>query len=76
MPLDNVFDSDGFKRRCIGWELKFSLLPRRCFYSKKLLWMRLAYKGTSMITGPGEPLFEYRWVSKKEFLLQRIKGSI
>jgi hypothetical protein len=75
MPLDNSFD-DAFKRRCIGWEMKISLLPRRCFYSNKLLWLGLAYKGTSMLTGPGEPIFEYRWVDKKEFLFQRIKGNI
>lgn len=75
MPLDKSFD-DNFKRRCIGWELKFCLVPKKCFYSGKRLWFKLAYKGTAMICGPGDALFYYRWVERKEFLLQRIKGTI
>jgi hypothetical protein len=75
MPLDNFFD-DSFKRLCIGWELSFCLWPKRCYYSKKLLWLELTYKGTAMITGPGEPLFYYRWVDRNEYLLQKIKGNV
>jgi hypothetical protein len=76
MPLDNMFDDDQFKRRCIGWKLKFSLIPRRCFYTGKYLWFKLAYKGTAMITGPGEPLFEYRWCDRYEYLFLKIKGKL
>jgi hypothetical protein len=32
--------------------------------------------GVSMLTGPGEPIFEYRWIEKNEFLIQRIKGTV
>jgi len=67
---------EAFKRRCIGWEFRISFLPRRCYYSKKLLWLKRAYLGVSMLTGPGEPIFEYRWIEKNEFLIQRIKGVI
>ncbi len=39
MPLDQLMDwetpDQAFKRRCIGWELKYSLIPRRCFYTGK-----------------------------------------
>ncbi len=76
MPLDRMFDDDFFKRRCIGWQLKWSLWPRRCFYTKKRLWFTLAYKGTAMITGPGEPVFEYRWCERHEYLFLKIKGDI
>ena len=77
MPLDNlIWINDHFKRRCIGWQLKFSLLPRRCFYTGKYLWFTLAYKGTAMITGPSEPVFEYRWCERHEYLFLKIKGII
>jgi len=77
MLLDNLMSSDeNFKRRCIGWEYRIPLWPRRCYYSKKLLWLKKAYLGVSMLTGPGEPIFEYRWIEKNEFLIQRIKGTI
>lgn len=76
MPLDSMFDDDGFKRRCIGWELTFCLLPRRCYYTKKLLWLRKAYVGVSMLTGPGDPIFDYRWCERREYLFLKIKGTI
>ena len=80
MPMDNLMWQEtadqAFKRRCIGWDLQFSLLPRRCHYTKKFLWFKFAYIGTSMLTGPGEPIFEYRWCDKKEYLFLKIKGTI
>ena len=77
MPLDNLMWADEmFKSRCLGWELKFSLLPRRCFYSNKLIWFKLGYLGTAMVTGPGTPVFEPRWIDRNEFLVYRIKGTI
>ncbi len=69
-------DNEAFKRRCIGWELRISLLPRRCYYTGKYLWFKSAYVGTSMLTGPGEPIFEHRWCEKKEYLFLKIKGVI
>lgn len=77
MPLDSVmWDDDLFNRRCIGWGLKFSFIPRRCHYTGKNLWFEWAYKGTSMITGPGEPVFEHRWCQKHQYLFLKIKGTI
>jgi len=79
MPLDRIVwetDNRSFKRRCIGWELKYSLWPRRCFYTGKILWLELAYMGTSMLTGPGEPIFEHRWCERREYLFLKIKGTI
>jgi hypothetical protein len=58
------------------WKLKFVWCPRRCEVSNKLMWLEQAYKGTRMITGPGEPVFMYKWLTKEEYLLAAIKGKI
>jgi hypothetical protein len=58
------------------WKLKFVWFPKRCSNSGKLIWLKNAYKGTRMITGPGEPVFEYRWYEKHEYLLLKIKGTL
>jgi hypothetical protein len=75
MPLDNSMD-DSWKRHCIGWEFVFSVVPRRCHLSNKLIWMRRGYRGIAMWTGPGEPAFDIRWVDRNEYLLAKIKGII
>ena len=77
MPMDTLMNSSlaDFKRRCIGWKLKFVLWPKRCYFSGKLLWLRFAYQGTSILTGQDLD-FEFMWVERKEWLFQRIKGSI
>lgn len=75
MPLDNSMDY-AWKSHCIGWELKFSVIPQRCYFSNKLIWMCCGYRGAAMWTGPGEPVFDIRWVDRDEYLLARIKGVI
>lgn len=77
MPMDSLmWDNEAFNRRCIGWEIKFCLLPRRCFYTGKYLWLKNAYRGTAMLTGPGDPLFEDRWCERHEYLFLKIKGVL
>lgn len=75
MPLDNSFDYD-FIRHCLGWRLEFSLLPRRCHYTKKSVWLKRAYRGTAMWNGPGTPVFEDRWIDKKSYIFLKLKGTI
>jgi hypothetical protein len=58
------------------WCLKFSLLPRRCDQSGELIWLEQAYVGVQIVTGPGEPVFEYRWVKKNEWLLGKLRGTL
>jgi hypothetical protein len=29
-----------------------------------------------MWTGPGEPVFEYRWYHKDEYLIAKLKGNV
>lgn len=67
---------DSFKRNCIGTEYKFVVLPKACHLSGKFIWLKKAYMQTAMWTGPGDPVFEYRWYDKSEFLLHRLKGNI
>ena len=67
---------DPFKFRCIGTELKFLFLPKVCHITGKKLWLENVYKQTAMYTGPGDPVFEYRYYDKNEFLIARIKGTV
>jgi hypothetical protein len=75
MPIPFMHD-DGFIRRCVGWELCWSFLPRKCFYTKRSLWFKRAYMGTSILTGPGDPIFDYRWIDQKEYIFLKIRGVI
>lgn len=65
-----------FKRHCIGTDLEFLFLPRRCCLTDKLLWLTKAYKQTAIWTGPGDNLFEYRYYNKKDFLVARLKDLV
>jgi hypothetical protein len=77
MPLDSLSWTDAdFKRRCIGWKLKYSLIPRRCHYTKKLVWFKFAYFGVGLICGPGDPVYDYRWCERHEYLFLKIKGIL
>jgi hypothetical protein len=77
MPLDSLMWSDNdFKRRCIGWSLTRSFIPRRCYYTGKYLWFKKAYLGTAVLTGPGDPIIEHRWCIKDQYLFLKIKGIL
>ena len=72
----NDDSKSSFRSHCIGTELKFVLFPKKCELTGKLLWLAYAYKQTAMWTGPGDPVFDYSWYDKDNFLLARIKGMI
>lgn len=72
---NNQAYSDWFYRRCVGWELKFALWPRRCFISGNLIWFKRGYQGMSMLTGPGDTIIDYRWHDVDEHLIWKIKGN-
>ncbi len=67
--------SDWFYRLCVGWQLKFAWFPRRCYITKRIIWLERAYRGTGILTGPGEPIIEHRWHDKMEHLIWKIKGN-
>lgn len=55
-------------------KLCWSLWPRSCSESKRLLWFTKAYRARRIITGPGEPVIEDRWYGQPEFLILQLKG--
>lgn len=57
------------------WELQFNFLPKRCFLSNKLLWLTYSYKGTYMLTGPGDPFFDDYYIEKSEFIFWNLRGK-
>jgi hypothetical protein len=68
-------DNEPFFNRAY-WALRFSWWPRRCAFSGERIWLTMAYKGTAIWTGPGEPVYEYKWLTKTEFLIGVLKGKI
>jgi hypothetical protein len=76
MPMDSLLTDDQFFYKKADWYYKFAWLPHRCNLSNKRIWLKKAYRGIAMYTGPGDPIFEYKWVSREEFIMARIKGKI
>lgn len=74
--LDYVQSYDYFKDRCLGTQLKFTFMPKKCYITGRTLMFEYAYVQTAMWTGPGDDLFEHRWYDKNEFLIARIKGEV
>lgn len=70
--MDNTFNRlDRFH-----WYEKFALFPKTCSVTGKRIWLKKGMKGVRVITGPGEPVFVYRWMDSKQFLIERLKGTI
>lgn len=66
---------DWFYRRCVGWELTVAWLPKRCDLTGRRIWLKEAWRGTSVLTGPGESIIEHRWHDKDEHLIFLLKGK-
>jgi hypothetical protein len=75
IKVEKRLDDWHFYKRA-QWRLKFVFLPKKCDLSKKLIWLKFAYQGESVYTGPGTPISEFRWINKKEFLFAKIRGII
>lgn len=80
MPLDHIVDVPLYSQRQhfdrSYWELKFVLWPRHCYLTNKRLWLTQAYRGTRVITGPGEPAFVITWMSKQSFTVAALGGNV
>jgi hypothetical protein len=80
MPLDNLLYKPLFSQREFfrkaHWQLRFVLWPRQCYLSDKRIWLKQAYRGTVVITGPGDPVYEYRWLTKESFTVATLGGII
>ena len=67
---------ESFYRRAV-WVKRFAWLPKRCNITGRRLWLKKAMMGVAMWTGPGDPVFEFRWHDAKEHIFWRLKhGNI
>lgn len=55
------------------FEYRWCFLPRRCAISNKLLWMKVAVRGTQLITSTAPPVAIVKWLDPLEFLILRLK---
>jgi hypothetical protein len=65
-------DDDAFYNRAY-WRLMFLWWPKRSALTGRWLWLRRVYKGTAMWTGPGTPVFEFRYHGSVEHLIWKLK---
>ncbi len=63
---------DAFYDR-VKWKLMFAWLPERCAKTHKLIWLKYAYRGTAIWTGPGDSIYEYRWHDKNTHIMWILK---
>ena len=73
MPLDQVQSYDYFYDKLLGTEYKFVWLPETCYLTGNRIWLKKAYRMTRIITGPGTPIFEYRWHDKNAHIMWLLK---
>ena len=77
--FDGLFDNDvssydPFWDRVNETKLKFAWWPQRSDHSGKLIWLKKAYRFRRIITGPGTPVDEDRWLTKDEAMMRILKG--
>jgi hypothetical protein len=61
-------ENDWGLNRARHWKLVLCMRPRTCFLTGKQLWGSRCYKGTRVITGPGEPVIEDYYIEKFQFI--------
>jgi len=82
MPSSDWFNPDHHFKRCIkGRKLKFTLLPRRCYITKRIIWLEFAYCLTAGYRarahfGDSIYVYEHRWYDKDEYLVARLRDLI
>ena len=64
-----------FYRRAV-WVKRFAWWPKRCDRSGRWLWLQQVMMGVAMYTGPGDPVFEFRWHDAKEHVVFLLKGNL
>lgn len=63
---------DSFADRA-HWRLRFLWFPKRSYLTGRWLWLMYVYEGTAMWTGPGDPVFEFRYHERDEHLIWKLK---
>jgi hypothetical protein len=64
-----VDDDDRLFYQRVKWEEKFAFWPTRCELSHQRIWLKRAFLGTAVWTGPGSPVYEYRWRNSQEHMM-------
>ena len=72
MPIPGMADDDSFYNRAY-WHLKFLWLPKRSDLTGRWIWLCHVYEGIAMWTGPGTPVFEFRYHEPVEHLIWQLK---
>jgi hypothetical protein len=74
MPIPGMdwTDDDAFYNRAY-WRQCFIWWPRRSALTGRWIWLRQVYEGTAMWTGPGDPVFEFRYHKPIEHLIWSLK---
>jgi hypothetical protein len=70
--MDNNWEEEAFYTHA-HWRLRFLWRPKRSAITGRWLWMCQAYEGIRMITGPGDPVFLFRYHEPVEHLIWRLK---
>ena len=65
---------ESFYRRAV-WVKRFAWWPKCCDCSGRWLWLQQVMMGVAMYTGPGDPVFEFRWHNAKEHVVFLLKGN-
>jgi len=63
---------DPFYDRAV-YKYKWCWIPRRCYDTKKILWLTWAVRGRATWTGPGDPVIETRWYDRNRAILMFMK---
>lgn len=59
------------------WDMRLAIRPHICVMSRERIPMfTYAYQGIRKIYGPGTPVIMYKWLTKHEYLMLKIKGSL
>lgn len=65
---DSDVASDWVFLRKAKWKETFAFLPHRCRISKRLIWLKKAYKGVAIYYGPDTPAIETQWHESGEHI--------
>jgi len=73
MPLDSMGINDSYRNKYLGADLKFTWLPETCDLSGKRIWLKWAYRLTSIYAGPSEIRLEHSWHDKNTHIMWLLK---
>ncbi len=71
-PIPGMDRYDQFHARA-RWQLKFIWWPQQCELTGQRIWLELAYQGEAVWTGPGTPVYEFRYHKAQEHLIWQLK---